>query len=421
MIALALLGMIVLLLMLRVDLVLILMSSAMFVHLAWGGGALEYFLQDVWATMDRELILSVPLFVLVGGVMSRGSIAARLIAVMTALTRWIPGGLAVATILSCAVFSAISGSSIVTMLAVGSVLYPALTANGYSRSFAVGALCAGGTLGIIIPPSLPMILYGVVTESNISDLFLAGVGPGLLLTGVFSAYAVVVNWSIERQRFSLAELGQALFRGLPALMMPTILLGGIYSGYFSPTESAAVALLYALVVELLFFRELRPADYTQICVESAKLVGALFPLIAVTVSLNLVIAEHRIPNQIIAFMTEHVQNGTVFLLLTNVMLLIIGCFMDTASAIAITAPLLKPLAEAYGIGSTHLGVIIVLNLEVGILTPPLGLNLIVAMTAFNEKFGFVCRAAIPFVLLMILCLLLVTFQPWIAMGLVEAW
>ncbi|MCD1634513.1 TRAP transporter large permease [Martelella mediterranea] len=420
MMALLLLGVAILLLILRVELVLVLMFVAASAQLIWGGGALEYFLQDMWATMDRELLLSVPLFILVGAVMSRGSIAARLVAVMTALTRPIPGGLAVATILSCAVFSAISGSSIVTMLAVGSVLYPALTANGYSRSFAIGALCAGGTLGIVIPPSLPMILYGVVTDSNISDLFLAGIGPGLLLTGVFSIYAVAVNWSIPRARFSTADLGQALFRGIPALLMPAILLGGIYSGYYSPNEAAAVALLYALLVEVLFFRELKSRDYIHICVESAKLVGALFPLIAVAVSLNLLLAEHRIPQQIIAFMTDHVQNEAVFLLLTNLMLLIIGCFMDTASSIAITAPLLKPLAEAYGVGSTHLGVIIVLNLEIGILTPPLGLNLIVAMTAFKENFGVVCRAAIPFVLLMIVCLLLVTFQPWIAMALVNA-
>lgn len=420
MMALLLLVVAILLLILRLELVLVLMFVAASAQLIWGGGALEYFLQDMWSTMDRELLLSVPLFILVGAVMSRGSIAARLVAVMIALTRPVPGGLAVATILSCAVFSAISGSSIVTMLAVGSVLYPALTANGYSRSFAIGALCAGGTLGIVIPPSLPMILYGVVTDSNISDLFLAGVGPGLLLTGVFSIYAVAVNWSIPRERFSMTDLGQAMYRGIPALLMPAILLGGIYSGYFSPNEAAAVALLYALLVEVLFFRELKSRDYVHICVESAKLVGALFPLIAVAVSLNLLLAEHRIPQQIIAFMTDHVQNEVVFLLLTNIMLLVIGCFMDTASSIAITAPLLKPLAEAYGVGGTHLGVIIVLNLEIGILTPPLGLNLIVAMTAFKENFAVVCRAAIPFVLLMVMCLLLVTFQPWIAMALVDA-
>jgi C4-dicarboxylate transporter DctM subunit len=413
-----LLGLAILLLALRVNLILILMFVAGFVHLVWGAGQLEYFVQDIWSAMDRELVLAVPLFILVGSVMSRGSIATRLVDVMIALTRPIPGGLAVATILSCAIFSAISGSSIVTMLAVGSVLYPALTKNGYSKSFAIGALCAGGTLGIIIPPSIPMIIYGIITESSISDLFIAGVGPGLLLTLVFSTYSVAMNWHIPREQFSLGELGRAFVSGIPALLMPIILLGGIYSGYFSPTEAAAVALIYAVIVETLIYRELKFTDYFNMTVDAAKLVGALFPLIAIAVSMNLLITEHRIPHAIITFMVEHVESPTSFILLTNVVLLIMGCFMDTASAITIASPLLKPVAEAYGIGVTHLGIIMILNLEIGILTPPLGLNLIVAMTAFRESFSFVCRAVIPFVALMILCLLLVTFQPWIALYLV---
>lgn len=410
---------VVVLLALRVNLILVLMFIAGYVHMVWGAGQLDYFIQDIWSAMDRELVVAVPLFILVGSVMSRGSIAQRLVAVMTALTRPIPGGLAVATILSCAVFSAISGSSIVTMLAVGSVLYPALTANGYSSRFAIGALMAGGTLGIIIPPSIPMIIYGIITETSISALFLAGVGPGLLLTMVFSAYAIGMNFHIPRQRFSFTELGTALYKGIPALMMPVILLGGIYSGYFSPTEAAAVALVYAIGIETLFFRELKFSQYFDMTIDAAKLVGALFPLIAIAVSMNLLITEQRIPHEVITFLSERIDSQTGFILLTNVILLVMGCFMDTASAITIASPLLKPIAEAYGIGPTHLGIIVILNLEIGILTPPLGLNLIVAMTAFKESFGTVCRAALPWVVLMILCLLLVSFQPWIAMYLVN--
>jgi len=418
MMGLLLIALCVLLLILRVNLVLILMFIAGYVHLVWGAGQLDYFVQDIWSAMDREMVLAVPLFILVGSVMSRGSIAKRLVDVIIALTRPVPGGLAVATILSCAVFSAISGSSIVTMLAVGAVLYPALLENGYSKKFSIGALCAGGTLGIIIPPSIPMIIYGIITETSISNLFIAGVGPGILLTLVFSTYSIAMNWRVPRERFSFMELGQKFAAGVPALMMPIILLGGIYSGYFSPTEAAAVALLYALVIETLFMRELKLKDYFTMTVDAAKLVGALFPLIAIAVSMNLVITEQRIPHEIIAYMTQHIESGTSFLLLMNLVLLAMGCFMDTASAITIASPLLKPIAEAYGIGPTHLGVVMILNLEIGILTPPLGLNLIVAMTAFKEGFGFVCRAALPFVGLMLFCLLLVTFQPWIAMGLV---
>lgn len=414
----ALLAAALVLLALRVNLILILIFVAGAVHIFWGAGQLEYFVQDVWSAMDREIVLAVPLFILVGLVMSRGSIASKLVQVMIELTRGIPGGLAVATILSCAVFSAISGSSIVTMLAVGSVLYPALKENGYSTRFAIGALCAGGTLGIIIPPSIPMIIYGIITESSITDLFTAGLGPGLLLTVAFSTYAIIVNWGLARQSFSFEALTTAVWTGVPALMMPIILLGGIYSGFFSPTEAAAVALLYAIVIETFVFRELRLGDYFNLAVEAAKLLGALFPLIAIAVSMNLILTEQRVPHAIVDFIATHIESQTGFLLLTNVVLLIMGCFMDTASAISVASPLLKPVAEAYGVGVTHLGIIMILNLEIGILTPPLGLNLIVAMTAFRENFGTICLAALPFVLIMILCLLLVTFNPWIALYLV---
>ncbi len=403
---------------LRVNLILILLFIAGIVQLVWGGGQLEYLIEDIWSAMDREAILAVPLFILVGSVMSRGSIAEMLVNVMIELTRAIPGGLAVATILSSAVFSAISGSSIVTMLAVGAVLYPALTANGYSKKFAIGALCAGGTLGIIIPPSIPMIIYGIITESSIADLFLAGIGPGILLTLLFSGYSVVMNRHIPRQRFTPVALWRALVRGIPALMMPGILLGGIYSGYFSPTESAAVALIYAVLVETLFFRSLKGREYFNMAVDAAKLLGALFPLIAIAVSMNLVLTEQRVPHAIVAFLVDHVQSPTAFILLTNALLLVMGFVMDTASALTVASPLLMPVAEAYGVGPTHLGIIMILNLEIGILTPPMGLNLIVAMTAFNEKFSTICLAVVPWIMLMLAALLLISFQPWIALYLV---
>ena len=262
-------------------------------------------------------------------------------------------------------------------------------------------------------------IYGIITESSIADLFKAGIGPGNLLTVVFSLYAIAMNWSAPRKKFSFASLGRSIIVGVPALMLPVILLGGIYSGYFAPTESAAVALAYAVLIETLFFRELRLKHYIGMTVDAAKLLGALFPLIAIAVSMNLILTEQRVPHAVIAFISDHIHSQTGFLLMANLVLLIMGCFMDTASAITVASPLLKPVAEAYGVGDTHLGIIMILNLEIGILTPPLGLNLIVAMSAFREKFSTICMAAVPFVLLMLGCLLLITFQPWIALYLVN--
>ncbi|MBK8529934.1 MAG: TRAP transporter large permease subunit [Rubrivivax sp.] len=234
---------VLLLLTLRQPLLVILLAAAAVVHIVWGKGQLDYILEDMWISLDKELILAIPMFILCGGVMTKGSTARRLIDIAAALTSHLPGGLAVACVLSCGVFAAISGSSIVTMLAVGTVMLPAMTAAGYSSRFSLGVVMASGTLGIIIPPSIPLILYGLVTETSITELFIAGIGPGLLLLLAFAGYAMWVNRKLPRTRFELARLRHALRKGIWALLMPMILLGGIYSGYFSAIEAAAVALV----------------------------------------------------------------------------------------------------------------------------------------------------------------------------------
>ncbi|MCB1758042.1 MAG: TRAP transporter large permease subunit, partial [Gammaproteobacteria bacterium] len=226
-----------------------------------------YLAEDIWISLDNALLLAIPMFLLAGNIMTRGSIARRLIDLAVSVTRPIPGGLAVATILSCAVFAAISGSSPVTLLAVGTILYPALLENGYSKRFALGALTSGGTLGIIIPPSIPLILYGIVTENSIADLFLAGILPGLMIAGVLAGYSFWINRRMAAQEFNLVEFTTALRRGGWSALLPVILLGGIYSGYFSATEAAAVALVYALFVEMFIHRELRLIDFFHTAVD----------------------------------------------------------------------------------------------------------------------------------------------------------
>lgn len=408
-------GLIVLLLVLRQPLVVILLGVAAYIHIVWGRGELDYIVEDMWVGIDKELILSIPLFILCGNVMTRGSIAQRLVAMLQAITRPLPGGLAVACVLSCAVFAAISGSSIVTMLAVGSVLYPAMLKAGYDNKFTLGAIMSGGTLGIIIPPSIPMIIYGLVTETSIVDLFLAGFGPGILLTVVMSAYAVWMNRHRPREHFDLLEVKTTFRRGIWAALMPVILLGGIYSGLFTATEAAAVALAYAIVVEVFVHKELKLGDFYAVVLDASKLGGSLFPVLAVALSLNIIMIEHRIPQGMVALMQGYIDSPLVFILLINVLLLIVGCLMTTGEAILVLAPLLAPVAAAYGFDKVLFGVIMILNLEIGYLTPPVGLNLIVAMSAFKQKFGVLCRAALPFILLMLGCLGLVLWQPWIAM------
>lgn len=416
---LVLIGLVLMMLLLRQPLLVILLAAAAAVHLIWGRGQLDYILEDMWVSLDKELILSIPMFVLCGGVMTKGSTSRRLIAIAQALTRPLPGGMAVACVLSCGIFAAISGSSIVTMLAIGSVMYPAMRAAGYDNRYSLGVVMAGGTLGIIIPPSIPLILYGLVTETSITDLFIAGVGPGLLILAVFAIHGMWVNRRVPTQPFDAALLLRALREGIWALLMPVILLGGIYSGYFSAIEAAAVALLYALVVEIAIHKEMKLSDFYGVVLDASKLGGTLFPLLAVALSLNLVMTEHRVPSQMVELMQGWIDSPLMFMLLVNALLLVVGCLMTSGEAILILAPILAPLAAAYGFDKVLFGIIMIVNLEIGFLTPPVGLNLLVAMSTFRQKFGELVLAAGPFIVLMLGCLAVLVWQPWIAMALVR--
>ena len=409
--AIILLLLVLLALALRQNVIVILIGAAAYVHLVWGDGQLEFLAEDIWISLDNSLLLAIPMFLLAGSIMTRGSIARRLIDLAISITRPLPGGLAVATILSCAIFAAISGSSPVTLLAVGTILYPALLQHGYPKRFALGALTSGGTLGIVIPPSIPLILYGIVTETSIADLFIAGIIPGVMIAVVLAIYSYWVNRHMPAEPFDLNEVLTALARGGWSAMLPVILLGGIYSGFFSPTEAAAVALVYALFVEIFIHRELKPVDFYLTAVETAKLLGMLFPIVAVALSLKTILTIEEVPDQLAIWISTITENKIAFLLAVNLLLLVVGFLFDVISAILILAPLLLVPAVAFGIDPIHFGVIMVINLEIGFLTPPMGLNLIVAMTAFREKFLEICYAVLPFIALIFCVLMVVTFWP----------
>ncbi len=417
--AIILFALVVALLALRVNLVAVLLILGTYVHLVWGDGEVVYVIEDMWIALDKEVLLSIPLFLLVGSIMGRGEIAKRLIDVMREVTGALPGGMAVATILTCAVFAAISGSSAVTLIAVGAIAYPSLIREGYSKAFSLGALATGGTLGVIIPPSIPMILYGIATETSIVDLFTAGIIPGLVLVALLSGYTLVVNRHLPRKGFSIANLLAALRAGVWALLLPVILLGGIYSGYFSPTESAAVALGYAVIIEIFVHRELSLADMRDVAIDTTTMMGSLFPILAIALSINLLLTTHQVPAALTEWMSGMITSKFTFLIMTNILLLVVGMVMDMVSAILILAPILLVLGRHYGIDPVHLGIIMVVNLEIGLLTPPVGMNLIVAMTAFRENFGLIVRGVLPFIAVMLVGLMLITFIPQLSLFLVK--
>ncbi|RCW75571.1 TRAP transporter large permease [Pseudorhodoferax soli] len=430
-------------LVLRQSLVLVLAMVTVYIHVFVADGKVEYLIQDFWFAADREVLLSIPLFMLAGNVMSRGSIARRLVNFMHAFTSPIPGGLAVAAVLSCAAFAAINGSSIVTMLAIGSIMYPALTASGYSERFAVGAIASAGTLGIIIPPSIPLILYGIMTDVNIAHLFLAGVGPGLLLMAMFAGYSFWVNRKMPREPFSAAGAWRATLGGILAIALPVIMMGGIYTGRFSPTEAGAVALAYALVIEFfvharaetlpapagtgpvgrlkhhLATREMDLRLLGTVVLETSRLLAILLPLLCIASSLNTILDHSGAPKQMVQHLIGNIDSPWVIMVGINLLLLVAGCVMDVGSAILIFAPLLKPLAQSIGVDPVHFGIIMISNLEIGYLTPPVGLNLIVAMAAFKVSFGTVIRSVQPFIAIMAAWLVLVIVYPAISLFLLR--
>jgi C4-dicarboxylate transporter DctM subunit len=417
--ALALASLVLVLLLLRQNLLVILGVATAYAYVVWGDGVVANIVIDAWDAANKEVLLSIPLYILAGNIMSGGVMASRLIRLMRAVSAPVPGGLAIATILSCAIFAAVSGSGTVTLLAVGAVMYPALREAGYPRGFSLGALCAAGTLGIIVPPSIPLILYGVMTQTSIADLFIAGIGPAILLTGLMTGYALIVNRHFPAEPWDGAEILSALREGIWALMMPVVILGGIYSGRFTATESAAVAVVYAMAVEMLVYREMRWRELYAVVGQTTKLLGSLFPVLMMALSLNVFLTYEQVPELLVAALSSRIDSPLALMLGVNAFLLLLGCVMDIGSAILILSPMLQPLAAAQGIDPVHFGIIMVVNLEIGYLTPPLGLNLIVAMTAFREDFWTICRAVVPFLLLMLCGLIVVSFWPALSLFLVR--
>lgn len=425
------------LLILRMNIIVLLGVATFWSYYFYGGGELMNVVYDMWDASNREVLLSIPLYILAGTIMSKGSIAARLIKLMRAITAPVPGGLAIAGLLSCGVFAAISGSSAVTLLAVGSIMYPALIEEGYSRPFSIGMLCAGGTLGIIIPPSIPLILYGVMTQESIADLFLAGTGPAILLLFALSCYAMIINRSRRGKFWNLSDITLSLKQAIFALLTPFVILGGIYSGYFTPTESAAVAVLTALAVEifahkrgliLLVTGKINQLKQTlkestllvwNVVGETSSLMGSLFPILTIALSLNVFMTYEQVPALIVEAMTSFIDSKLLFLFMTNIFLLAVGLFLDIGSAILILSPLLPPMASDYGMNMIHFGIMMIVNLEIGYLTPPMGLNIIIAMGAFREDFLTIVKGVLPFILIMIACLIVVMFVPKLSLFLIK--
>jgi C4-dicarboxylate transporter DctM subunit len=378
--------------------------------------------QQLFNALDKFVLLAIPFFILAGSIMTRGGIARRLIEFVNALVGWFPGGLGIAGIMACIFFAAISGSSPATVVAIGSIMIPALIKAGYGEKFSLGLITVSGSLGIVIPPSIPMILYCLVMNVSVSEMFMAGILPGLFIGVALMVYTYIMakraNWRIEK-RASLVEIRTAARRGLWALMLPLVVLGGIYSGLFTPTEAAAVSVVYALFVEVCIYREFKVSDITSICQEAAVLSACLLFILSCAMTFLWLLTAEQIPQQLADIIIQHIHSPWMFLLCVNLLFLILGCFMDDVSAMLILAPLFLDTLNRYGIDLVHFGVVMVLNIQMGMLTPPFGLNLFVASGITEKPLTRIAQGVMPFLGIMLICLLFVTYIPGISLLLPE--
>lgn len=371
-------------------------------------------------------LMAVPFFVLAANLMSQGGISKRLIAAANSVVGGLRGGLAMTAVISCMFFAAISGSSPATVVAVGTLLIPSMIRNGYGREFSTGTIATSGSLGILIPPSIPLIIYGIVTEQSIGDLFIAGVLPGimagLMLLGLVIFISRRRNLGAGGEDVVQMTAGDRLraFRdAFLSLLLPVFVLGGIYGGIFTPTEAAGAAVFYALVISLFVYREIGLKDLPGIFMSSARTAAMVMFIIANGILFSFVLTSERIPGQVADLFLDADLNRWTFLLILNVILLIAGCFMETSSAILILAPIFLPVALELGVDPIHLGIIIVMNLEIGMVTPPLGLNLFVASGMSGMSVLRVAKAAIPSALVLLLALLIVTYVPEISLAFLD--
>ncbi len=381
---------------------------------------------EIWRIAEMPVLIAIPLFTFAGYLLSESKAPQRLVRITDAFLGWMPGGLAIVALVTCALFTAFTGASGVTIVALGALLVPALQKSGYPERFNLGLVTTSGSLGLLFAPSLPLILYGVVAQQmsldvpvSIDDLFIAGLLPGALMLVALSLYSGWVSRNAERdhQPFDKAEAWAALKDVRWEMPLPFLVLGGIYGGWFAVSEAAAITALYVFVVSVLIRREIPFGQLFGVMRDSMKLVGAILLILAVSMASTNYMIDAGVPEQIFGFIQQHVSDGFTFLLLLTVFLLILGMMLDIFSAIVIMIPIILPIALEYGIHPIHLGILFLANMQLGYFTPPVGMNLFIASFRFNKPVMELYRATLPFFFILLVTVLIITFWPALSLGL----
>ena len=366
------------------------------------------------------VLVAIPLFTFAGYLLSESGTPKRLIRLSNALLGWLHGGLSVIALVTCAVFTALTGATGLTIIALGGILLPAMKRGRYSENFSLGLLTTSGTLGLLFPPSLPLIIYAIVAKVRIDHLFIAGILPGILLVVLLSAFSVYrsVHTDVPKTKFKFNEVGIATKETLWELPLPVVVLGGIYSGYFAVSEAAAITAVYVLLAEVVIYRDIRLRQLPEIMKKSMVLVGGILIILGAAMGLTNYLIDAEIPMQLLNFFKTHIENPILFLVVLNIFLLAVGCTMGIFSALVVVVPLFTPLAEAYGIDPIHLGIIFLANLEIGASIPPLGINLFIASMRFDKPVLQLYVASLPFIAILLLALAIITYLPWLSLALI---
>ncbi|EJL25366.1 TRAP transporter large permease [Brevibacillus sp. BC25] len=396
--------------------------SVVVVFMLEGNILLLVVIQKMFNGTDSFPLMAIPFFLLAGKLMETGGISARLIRFANTIVGNLPGGLAIVAVMGCTFFAAISGSSAATTAAVGGILIPHMVKKGYNVRFSAALHATGGTIGVMIPPSVPMVLYGVAASASISDLFIAGIGPGILVAISLILYSYWISkkngWG-GGEKHTSKEIWEAFKDSILAILMPIIILGGIYGAIFTPTEAAVVAVIYGLVVGLFVYREIKWKDLGEIFAGSASMTAVIMLIIATANAFGYLMTRENIPQEIAQFMLGITDSTIITLLIINILLLVLGTFMETAVTIILLTPILLPITNSLGIDPVLFGVIMVVNSAIGMLTPPVGINLLVAGNIAKLQNTEIERAVIPFLVIMIVDLMLITYIPEISLFLVN--
>ncbi|PPE65267.1 TRAP transporter large permease [Caldimonas caldifontis] len=376
--------------------------------------------KEMFTAIDKFPLAAIPFFILAGNLMESGGISRRLVEFAKSLVGGVQGGLPMTCVLTCMIFAAVSGSSVATTFAIGAILVPALIKHGYPKSYAASLQATSAELGVVIPPSIPMILFGVSAEVSIGELFIAGIGPGLLIGGTLMLFVHLYcrwkGWGKQDGDGRQPVLSATAHAGW-ALLMPVIILGGIYGGIFTPTEASVVAVFYALIVGFVIHRELKLKDLFPVLRKSVISSAVIMFIIANAGLFAYLITRAGIPDALGQWLTEVLRSPAWFLLGVNAALFVIGMFIETSAAIIVLAPILVPVAAHFGVDPVHFGIIMVVNLAMGMITPPFGVNLFAACTVARISLDQIIRHLLPFVLVILACLMVLTYVPWISLAL----